>query len=219
MVVFDMAGTTVDEENLVYHTIHQCLKDENIFCSFETVLVFCAGKEKKDAIGSILKELVVDYNEMMIERIHSSFQEKLKSNYQIADIHPMPFAEEVFSTLRNQDIKVILNTGYSLEVANYLLNRLGWTVGETIDGLITASDVVNSRPDPSMIILAMAQHHILDPTQVIKIGDSIIDIEEGINAKCGKSIGITTGAHTYEQLRSANPDFIVSNLEEIIKLL
>ncbi len=219
MVVFDMAGTTVDEENLVYHTIHQCLHAENIFCPFETVLKFCAGKEKKDAIRAIVKELLSESNEIVIGKIYASFQENLKYNYQMADIHPMPQAEEVFNALKNKGIKVILNTGYTKEIATYLLKRLEWNVGETIDGLVTASDVTKSRPEPDMIMLAMAQHHISNSSQVIKIGDSIIDIQEGIQAKCGLAIGITTGAHTYDQLKSASPDYIFRNLEELLTIV
>jgi phosphoglycolate phosphatase-like HAD superfamily hydrolase len=58
-----------------------------------------------------------------------------------------------------------------------------------------------------------------DPWEVIKIGDSIIDIKEGQNAGCRLSIGITTGAHIYHQLRSANPDYILNNLLELIPIV
>ena len=70
-----------------------------------------------------------------------------------------------------------------------------------------------------MILLAMNQFDITDAQQVIKVGDSTIDIEEGRNAGCKFNIGITTGAHTKEQLVLANPDFILDNLLELLPIV
>ena len=54
---------------------------------------------------------------------------------------------------------------------------------------------------------------------VAKVGDSIIDIEEGKNAGCALSIGITTGAHSFEQLQTAMPNFIIDNLLQLKDLV
>jgi phosphoglycolate phosphatase-like HAD superfamily hydrolase len=70
-----------------------------------------------------------------------------------------------------------------------------------------------------MIDLAMDIYGVIDPKKVIKVGDSIIDIEEGQNAGCGLNIGITTGAHTFLQLQSANPDYIISDLMELVAII
>ncbi len=114
---------------------------------------------------------------------------------------------------------VVLNTGYNQSTADSILQKLGWEIGLQIDELVTASNVTNNRPDPDMILLAMKEFRITDAKEVVKVGDSIIDIEEGKNAGCGLSIGITTGAHTYEQLASANPNAIINNLMELLPLL
>ena len=100
-----------------------------------------------------------------------------------------------------------------------ILEKLHWKTGNQIDGLITATDVQNNRPQPDMILLAMQKFGIDNAGEVAKVGDSIIDIEEGKNAGCGLSIGITTGAHTYQQLASANPNKIINNLSELLQLI
>jgi hypothetical protein len=38
-------------------------------------------------------------------------------------------------------------------------------------------------------------------------------------ASCRFSIGITTGAHTFAQLQSASPDFILNNLKELLPVI
>ncbi|AXY72597.1 hypothetical protein D3H65_00785 [Paraflavitalea soli] len=65
----------------------------------------------------------------------------------------------------------------------------------------------------------MQQHGITDAQEVVKVGDSIIDIEEGRNAGCRFSIGITTGAHTRSQLQSARPDHILGDLMELLPVI
>ena len=67
-----------------------------------------------------------------------------------------------------------------------------------------------------MIMEAMRLYGITEPAEVCKVGDSIIDIEEGKNAGCGITVGITTGAHTREKLESAHPDHIIDDIRELM---
>jgi phosphoglycolate phosphatase-like HAD superfamily hydrolase len=70
-----------------------------------------------------------------------------------------------------------------------------------------------------MVFKAMELTEISDAKAVLKIGDSAIDIEEGKNAGCGLTVGITTGAQTKEQIQVAEPDFIIDGLSELPSLL
>jgi phosphonatase-like hydrolase len=112
-----------------------------------------------------------------------------------------------------------LNTGYDKQTTNLLLNKMKWRQGKEYDVLITADDVNSGRPGPDMILEAMKATHVDNPEFVLKAGDSIIDIQEGKNAKCGITVGVTTGAHTYSQLESAKPTYIVKALKELIQIL
>jgi phosphoglycolate phosphatase-like HAD superfamily hydrolase len=70
-----------------------------------------------------------------------------------------------------------------------------------------------------MIFMAMELMGISDASTVAKVGDSVIDIEEGKNAFCGLTVGVTTGAHTRQQLASAHPDVIIDKLMELLPLV
>ena len=96
---------------------------------------------------------------------------------------------------------------------------MNWEEGKQYDALITADDVVEGRPHPAMILEAMKRLNVKDASQVLKAGDSIIDIEEGKNAHCGVTIGVTTGAHTGQQLESAKPTYVVRSLTELEQLV
>ena len=217
MIVFDMAGTTVDEQNVVYKTLHRAISEAGFELSLDDVLRQGAGKEKMQAIVDILQDKHLEKSELQV--IFNKFLLLLDEAYQHLEVVPQPGAVEIFYYLKAQNIKVVLNTGYNQQTADQLLDKLNWKVGVEIDGLITASQVRANRPQPDMILLAMEQMGITNCAEVAKVGDSIIDIEEGKNAGCALSIGITTGAHSFEQLQSAMPNFIIDNLLELKDLV
>ncbi len=219
MIVFDMAGTTVDEDNVVYKTLQTAINKEGFEFTLDQVLAEGAGKEKLEAIKSILKVFGGKTDKGLADRIYSDFIILLSKAYAYNDVYPQPNAVELFKILKQRGIRVVLNTGYSEDIAESLVKKLGWKKGVEFDSLITSSDVEKSRPDPEMIDLAMDIHGIHDPKKVIKVGDSIIDIEEGQNAGCGLNVGITTGAHSFYQLQSANPDYIINNLLELVPII
>ncbi len=219
MVVFDMAGTTLNEDNVVYKTLQKAIVHKGYPVSLDQVLTDGAGKEKSEAIRTILKTHAHTEDPQLNREIYKDFILLLEKAYETLDVAPMPNAEKLFEILKHRNIRIVLNTGYDANTANALIKKLGWISGVQFDGLITASDVTRNRPDPEMIDLAMYRFGVTDSRDVIKVGDSIIDIEEGQNAGCRLSIGITSGAHTYLQLQSANPDYIISDLTELVSIL
>ena len=219
MVVFDMAGTTVDEGNVVYRTLHKAIEKVCPSVSFEDVLKLGAGKEKLQAIRETLSDSNISLNEATIQEIFNDFLGLLDIAYANLIVVPTNNTERLFNELRTKDIKVVLNTGYNTVTAISLLNKLNWVKGVQYDLLVTSSDVSNNRPMPDMILYAMDKLDITDASTVIKVGDSTIDIEEGRNAGCKYNIGVTTGAHTKAQLESANPDYIFDNIYDLVSVL
>lgn len=219
MAVFDMAGTTIDENNVVYKTVQTAVNEAGFSFSLEQVLAQGAGKEKLQAIKDVLRVYADNRDETLAANIYQNFIGKLAVAYGSLEIRPQPNATELFTALRERGILTVLNTGYNRQTAQTILDKLNWKKGKQFDELVTATEVGKNRPNPDMILFAMERFGITDSRSVIKVGDSIIDIEEGKNAGCLYSIGITTGAHVYEQLESAHPDFIINDLMELLPVI
>ncbi|MBS1509183.1 MAG: phosphonatase-like hydrolase [Bacteroidetes bacterium] len=219
LIVFDMAGTVVNENNVVYKTVQKAINEAGIPVTLEQVLAEGAGKEKAKAIRDILALHAPGQPAEAEGKIYQRFVELLEIAYENLDVTPMEGAEKLFAELKQRSVYVVLNTGYNRATANQLIAKLRWAQGETFDHLVTASDVNATRPQPDMILHAMKLCGLTDSSQVLKIGDSIIDIEEGKNAGCGITVGITTGAHTRDQLESATPDYVIDGLSEVVKIL
>lgn len=219
MIVFDMAGTTIDEDNIVYKTLHKSINQFGVSVDLPAVLEIGAGQEKLAAITDIVSKYGTIDDLQKADEMFAYFKHHLKSAYEEFDIKPMQNAHEVLTHLRSKNIWVVLNTGYDRVTAEFILNKINWKQHTEYDLLVTATEVKNNRPAADMIQFAMKAFAIKDPKEVVKIGDSKIDIEEGKNAQCLYSIGITTGAQTKSQLADANPDVILDNLNELSNFL
>lgn len=219
MVVFDMAGTAIDENNMVYKCIQKALNTHHIPATLEQVLDVGAGKEKLQAIKDVYAEVMRDIvAEETARSIYDTFSQLLHDAYEIIDMKLYDGLRSTLFYLYKRDIKVVFNTGYTKDVATKILKKVDCIVGRDIDLLVTADMVENGRPAPDMINYALYNFQI-KPWECIKVGDSAIDILEGKSAKAKYSIGITTGAQTYDQLNTENPDFIIHNLREIIPII
>ena len=217
LLVLDMAGTTIDEDNVVYKTLTEAVNEYGYSVGLDRVLVSCAGMEKLEAITGLLKEINGNQNDAAV--IFETFSEKLKRAYRNLDVKPISGTEDFLLKMKAQHKKVVLNTGYTAEIAQQLLDKLQWKQDIHFDALITADDVSESRPSPEMIHLAMKKFNITEPEKVLKAGDSMIDIEEGKNAGCGLTIAVLSGAQSRAELEKAKPDYILNRIAEAEDLL
>ncbi len=220
LVIFDMAGTSINEDNLVYKTIQRMMTLHGVEVSLDTVLELGAGKEKRTAISDIAEQVLgrEGVSNNWVNGVHRDFQDALDRAYATEDMEVFPSVRKVIKKLRSNGIKVGFNTGYSRPVAERILVRCGVKVGEDIDALATADDVSNGRPAPDMIDLICQQLNI-PADQSVKIGDSAIDIDEGRSAGVKWAIGVTTGAQTRQLLEQARPDYILDDMMELLPIL
>nr|WP_315035719.1 HAD-IA family hydrolase [uncultured Chryseobacterium sp.] len=217
LLVLDMAGTTIDEDNVVYKTLTNAVTEYGYSVTLDKVLISCAGMEKLEAITSLLKE--INGNEEDAQPIFENFSEKLKEAYRNLEVRPINGTENFLLKMKQQNKKVVLNTGYTYEIAQQLLDKLQWKENIHFDALITADNVSESRPSPEMINLAMKKFNITEPSKVLKAGDSVIDIEEGKNAGCGLTIAVLSGAQNRAELEKAKPDYILNTISEAENIL
>ncbi|MBC6997851.1 phosphonatase-like hydrolase [Cytophaga sp. FL35] len=218
LAVFDMAGTVVNEDNVVYKTLQKAINKKGYDLSLDFVLEHGAGKEKHQAIKDTLKA-IDKFEEEPSKPIFEDFKVMLDQAYENLQVGTFEGVEETLLFLKKNGIQVAFNTGYNRKIASLLLEKMNWKQGEQYDVLVTADDAKNGRPAPDMILEAMKQLDVIEASKVLKAGDSIIDIEEGKNAKCGVTVGVTTGAHTKAQLDSANPTYVLESLTHLKELV
>ncbi|OQP44576.1 hypothetical protein A4H97_09415 [Niastella yeongjuensis] len=216
LVVFDIAGTTVRDTGLVARAFIDAFGEFNMDIPADAVN-HVMGFRKVDAIKMLVPD---DSNEELIAQIHEAFIRNILELYKSApDLEPLPYAAETFQQLKQQGIKIALNTGFTRSVTNAVLKRLQWNTPDIIDVVICSDEVPEGRPHPYMLQAIMQQLHITESKAVVKVGDTRVDVEEGRNAGCGLVISVTTGAYTRPELELYKPDHIIDSLAELPALL
>lgn len=220
LVVFDMAGTTVKDENYVGLAFQEAMGNSGYVVSLQNVNPIM-GYEKPIAIKMMLKTLDLDHQNVtdeLIDHIHRDFVEIMLKFYHTSDqIVPLPNTEKTFSLLREKGIKIGLDTGFSKDIAEIIVGRLNW--GDKVDIVVGSDEVPNGRPYPDMIKKMMKYFHIDNPEEIAKVGDTEVDINEGLNSGCKYVIGVTTGAFTREELEPYHPTHIIDDIADVITII
>lgn len=127
-----------------------------------------------------------------ITEMYKSFESHLFSS--LSDFTtPIPGVLPVIKKLRKMHIKIGSTTGYTREMMDIVRPEAA-AKGYLIDNLVTPEDVPAGRPAPYMIYKNMIDLAIPSVQQVVKVGDTIADIQEGINAKVW-TVGIIEGSN------------------------
>ena len=222
LVVFDIAGTTVADKGNINEAFREAFLASGVYVSAEEVDTVM-GYRKIEAIEIMVKKnaphLLVKGNEV-VHIIHHLFNSTMVSFYQKnKQLQPLPYAEEIFDLLHEMGIKTALNTGFTRDITDAILKNLGWNNNPLINAVICSDEVPEGRPSAHMIRAIMSRLGINESANVVKVGDTEVDITEGRNAGCGLVVAVTTGVYTKEQLQKYQPDFIIDSLQQLPALL
>lgn len=223
LAVFDMAGTTIHDENNVAKAFQAALNKHGYPLVSLQEANEKMGYSKPQAIKELLEIHEEDLSKItseLISQIHEDFVKGMLDYYQTdPSIRAVSDAEKVFDKLHEWGIKVALDTGFSRDITDIILKRVGWTDGRYVDATAASDEVPEGRPTPHMIHKIMSELGIHDPKEVIKIGDTEVDVNEGHNTGCLMSIAVTSGIFSEEELIPHNPTHLVKNLTEILVLV
>jgi phosphonatase-like hydrolase len=229
LVVFDMAGTTVDDSinglPLVAVGMQEAFRKHGLEVSLDKVNEF-RGMEKKDAIKNVLQVLrnqqsQCDYSaskvqeDDLVNAIFKDFKESLNSHLQFID-KEIPGTSETFRILKSKGVKISVGSGFPHSVVEEIVNNLGWE--GMVDYVSSAEREGHGRPNPAMIHAAMKYCCVEEVRSVVKVGDTKMDVQEGRNAGCW-TVAVLTGTQSEECLKDLKPDFIIDSVVNLPSVL
>ena len=218
LVVFDMAGTTVDDAFSVHDAMIRAFDQYGLTIDRETASQAIAVP-KPVGIHRILT-LLGQESPYLETLLLTAFKSHMR-NYYANDpgVQEVPGASALFSKLKEQNIQIGLDTGFDRELADVILQRLRWIDHGFIDASVASDEVRHGRPHPAMIFALMEQAGIQRPDQVVKVGDTPTDIEQGRRAQCRLTIGRYSGAFPEQALINAGADAVVTDILDILPIL
>jgi len=231
MVVFDLSGTTVSDDNAVAKSLYEAAVEFGLNVTLEDfektigtnkihLYQFMIAKSQGEPviIDNLEKYHFPEHHALAME-IFERYS-VIMVNYYRKQVQPMPGAEEVFQWCHEQGIKVVTDTGFHRDVTTAIMEGLGW-----LDrGLINlALDVEHTngvgRPSPYLIFQAMMTLGVQSVHEVIKIGDTPADLLSGYNAFCVANIGVLSGANSLETLQKYPHTHILPSVRELPALI
>jgi phosphonoacetaldehyde hydrolase len=197
-VIFDWAGTLVD-----YGSKAPVIAFRHLFSDFG-MHISCQearrpmGAHKKEHIrqilqdGPVLARFLQVYDRFPssndVEHMYRAFQ-SIQLNIireRASWIHGAP---DIIRSLKARGIRVGSCTGYTRDMMAPLI-ELAKAHDCVPDVVVTASDVAKGRPEPHLIRKACEMLGVPCDTRVIKVGDTMLDIQEGLLAGV-TSVGVT----------------------------
>lgn len=222
LVVFDLAGTTVKDNKDVHRTLKNALSQHGVEISMEDANAVM-GLPKPTAIRLLLDSRYHGgrpITEDWITEIHDIFVRDMISFYKWdPSVGEKAGVHQTFRKLKERKLKVVVDTGFDRQITDPLIDRLGWKKNNLIDGSVTSDEVKRGRPFPDLIFRAMELTKTDDPGNVVKVGDTASDMQEGNAAGCGWVIGITTGSFSKAELLKEKHTHLIEDVSEILEIL
>ncbi|MEW4564529.1 phosphonoacetaldehyde hydrolase [Bremerella sp. JC770] len=192
LVVFDWAGTTVDFGSCAPATAFaKVFAAHGVEVSDEEARRPMGLNKREHLIAMLRTEGIskrwldsqgTSWTDADVSRMYDQFVpyqlEAIQQNCQL-----VPQLLHVITALKSDGVQIGGTTGY-FRAAAELVSQAASDQGFVPDANVCADDVPSGRPAPWMIYLIMQKLNVFPPHSVVKVGDTVADIEAGRNAGC-----------------------------------
>lgn len=132
---------------------------------------------------------------------------------------PIPNVVSTLDGLRKNGVKIGSTTGYTRAMMDVVIPAAA-AKGYVTDNCVTPDGLPSGRPQPFMIYRNMIELAVPHVQNVLKYGDTIADIKEGVNAGVW-TVGVVTGSNemglTLEETSRADGQWLEKRKSEIRK--
>ena len=207
LLIFDLDGTLIDSKRDIANCVHWTLRDLNLpQVSDEVIYSFVGNGVRPLILKSVGEESAAELQQAL----------KIFRDYYTAHLldNTILFEGALEILQHFGDKKKAICTNKPQYFTEPILT--GLKLDTHFDAVMGSDNGFPKKPDPAVI------HHLLKqfgclPNQAVLIGDSKVDIETGKNAGI-LTCGVTYGFRPPEEIREAQPDFVISRLSDLSSL-
>lgn len=209
-VIFDFDGVIVDTEPLHYAAFQRLLEPLGLGFPWEKYVEIYMGFDDRDAFIEAFKErggISPATLQELIDQKAALFQEVIRGS-----IKPYPGVVNLIRAIRDSRTPLAISSGALLSDIEPILKTL--RIDNCFDIIVTAEDVLKSKPDPESYLLAHARlnaFHALDVP-----ADQVLAIEDtpaGIAAAKGAGLQVLAVTNSYPAEQLTRADAVTETLE------
>ncbi|KAA3597934.1 MAG: HAD family hydrolase [Calditrichaeota bacterium] len=204
LIIFDLDGTLVDSSLDLANSTNQMLSEFDLpLHSVEKIKSFIGNGAKKLIERSLPKD-----SEISVEKALNRFQEVYKEKC-LENTNFFPQVRETILQISGIPLGVLSNKPdkFTKEIIRSLglFDNFDFVYGADYFGLL--------KPNPELIEKIKG-----DAKNILYVGDSIVDLTFAQNSKVSSCI-VTYGLGNLEEIRKLEPDFLIDDFEELLKIL
>lgn len=189
-VILDWAGTAVDFGCMAPAAVFQRIFEEaGVPVSAAEARAFM-GQHKRDHIAAMLNDDAIrrrwrerrgaDPGDDDVDALFARFvPQQLTALEDHRDL--IPGSADALAAMRARGLKVGSTSGYTREMMEMILPAAAGA-GYAPDVVVCVSDVARGRPSPFMAQRVMEALDVWPASAMLKVGDTVSDVEEGLNA-------------------------------------
>lgn len=244
-VIFDWAGTMIDYGSRAPASVFQQVFSRAGVAVTDAQAREPMGMAKRDHIAAVARLPEVDRrwreafgraaDEHDVDRMYEQFL-PLQKEVLAAHSELIPGAIETFRWCREQGIRVGSSTGYTRELME-VVKPLAAAAGYEPEVILCAEDAPAGRPAPWLIFECAKRLGVYPMNRIVKVDDTTLGIEAGINAgtwtvgvsETGNLIGLSEpqwqsldaaeraerSAAAEQRLRQSGAHFVIPSVAEL----
>ena len=205
-ICFDLDGTLVDSRDTILRSTKAALDKLEINYKID-----------EDVFTNMIGKHFVDiFNEANIENVDFDEFISIYKSYYFDFIDSSVLYPGVIDTLKflnEKQIIVSLLTTKVQEQADKIIDH--FNLRASFDYVMGRRDGLAHKPSPEPLLYICNELKV-DPSETLMVGDTELDIQCGKNA-ASKTCGVLYGYRNKEQIEKEKPDFIISELKELIQ--
>jgi len=223
-IIWDLDGTIYDITAAIKKAVDDVIEKYDLTVNQNEVMEEVAHLIEEIQNYPVPKILLNSYELLKVNFLKGiSFFKKVRiaiylfnqfNNYKEAESKIFEGIDKLLAYIFNKKLEMAILTNNKSQYAEEVLEKFNLT--KFFNVIIGFNDVTEVKPNPEGILKILSKWNI-KPSEALFIGDMTSDVDAGKAAKV-KMICVASGLAQKETLYEHQPDILVENTEELIKL-
>lgn len=207
LIIFDLDGTLVDAYKAVSRSLNFALQETGHKPMSDHIIKRSVGWGEKVLVKKFVDPDIAEKTLAVYRRHH---RRALKGGTKF-----LPGAKTVLRQLKEEGYKLAIASNRPSPFTRIILRYLG--IHRDFSCVLCADQVRRPKPHGDLLNNILKRLS-LRPSQALYVGDMVIDVQAGRNARV-KTVAVLTGSSYKREIARAKPHKIINNIKELGALL
>ncbi len=207
IIILDFDGTLGDTASVIIKTMHETIREMGLPTRTDEQCAAMIGLRLVEIPPVLFPECDID-----VDLYADTYRRLFDIHNKDGAVNLYPNVIETLKALKARGITLTIASSRGQASLSQFVKNLGLT--DIITYILGAGDVENGKPHPEAIFKTLDKYGFT-PDQAIMVGDTIFDIQMGINAGT-RTCGATYGNGSRESLSPA--DWLIDDFSELLEL-